>query len=101
MNLVFSISQDWLKRTGYGILIAEIPQSRVSLGNLNWGTLNVDGASRQTESGIDLQLKSPSREKTEQEILLGFSASNNKSEYATILVEIELAATVLSDKLLI
>ena len=73
----------------------------MSLGNLNWGTLNVDGASRQTGAGIDLQLKSLSREKIEQEILLGFSVSNNESEYATILAEIELVATVLSDKLLI
>ena len=81
--------------------LAEIPQSGVSQGSLNWWTLNVDGASRQTEASISLQLKSLAGEKIEQAICLGFSASNNELEYEAILVEIELAATVSADKLLI
>ena len=63
--------------------------------------LNVDEASRQTGAGIGLQLKSPTGEKVEQAIWLGFSASNNELEYEAILARIELTATVLADKLLI
>ena len=48
-----------------------------------------------------MQLKSQAREKIEQAIRLGFSASNNESEYETILAGIELAATVSAEKLLI
>ena len=61
----------------------------------------MDGASRQTEVSIGLQLKSLAKEKIEQAICLGFIASNNESEYEAILVGIELAATVSADKLLI
>ena len=71
------------------------------MDSLIWWTLNVDGASRQTRAGISLQLKSPAREKIEQAIRLGFSTSNNESEYEAILTGIELAATVSTDKLLI
>ena len=81
--------------------LAEIPQSRMSLDNLNWWTLDVDGASWQTGAGIDLQLKSPTGEKIEQTIRLGFRASNNESEYEAILAGIELTATVSAVKLLI
>ena len=73
----------------------------MSLDSLNWWTLNVNGASRKTGAGIGLQLKSLAREKIEQAIHLGFSASNNKSEYEVILTRIELAATVSADNLLI
>ena len=81
--------------------LAEIPQSGMSLDSLDWWTLNVDGASRKTRAGIGLELKSSVGEKIEQEICLGFSASNNESEYEVILAEIEMAATVSVDKLLI
>ena len=81
--------------------IAEIPQFGMSQGSLNCWTLNVDGASRQIGARIGLQLKSSIGEKIEQAIRLGFSASNNKSEYEAILARIELAATVSIDKLLI
>ena len=80
--------------------LVEIPQSGVSLGSLNWWTLNVDEASLQTGVGIGLQLKSPTGEMIEQAIRLAFNASNNESEYETILVGIELEATVSVDKLL-
>ena len=81
--------------------LAEIPQSGMSLDSLNWWTLNVDGASRQTGAGIGLQLKSPSREKMEQAICLGFNASNNELEYEAILARIELKTIVSADNLLI
>ena len=73
----------------------------MSLDSLNWWTLNVDRASRQTEVGIGLQLKFSVKEKIEQAIRLGFSASNKKSKYEAILAGIELAATMSADKLLI
>ena len=68
---------------------------------MNWWILNVDGASRQTEVGIGLQLKSLVGERIEQAIHLGFNVSNNKSEYEAILARIELALTVSADRLLI
>ena len=80
--------------------LAKIPQSEMSLDNLNWWTLNIDGASRQSEAGIGLQLKW-AREKIKQVIRLGFSASNNESKYEAILARIELSATMSADKLLI
>ena len=48
-----------------------------------------------------MQLKSSTGEKIEQAIHLGFSASNNESEYEAIVTEIELVATVSADRLLI
>ena len=81
--------------------LAEIPQFGASQGSLNWWILNVDGASRQIRAGIGLQLKSPTGEKIEQAIRLGFNASNNESEYEAILAGIELAATMSTDRLLI
>ena len=48
-----------------------------------------------------MKLKSPTEEKIEQAIRLGFSASNNESEYEAILALIELAAIVSVDKLMI
>ena len=81
--------------------LVEIPQYEASQGSSNWWILNVDGASRKTGAGIGLQLKSPAREKIEQVIRLGFSASNNESEYEAMVAEIELAATVSVDRLLI
>ena len=61
----------------------------------------MDGASRQTGAGIGLQLKSPSGDKIEQAIRLGFCASNYESEYEAILTGIELATALLADKLMI
>ena len=45
--------------------LAEIPQLETCPDSLNWWTLSVDGASRKTEVGIGLQLKSPSGDKIE------------------------------------
>ena len=81
--------------------LVAIPQSGMSQDGVNWWTLNVDKAFRQTGPGIGLQLKSPYGEKIEQAICLGFNASNNESEYEAILAVIELAAAVSVGKLLI
>ena len=59
--------------------IAELPQLETHPDSLDWWTLNVDWASRQTKVGIGLQLKSPFGDKIKQKIRLGFSASNNES----------------------
>ena len=61
----------------------------------------MDGASHQTRVSIGFQLKSPARERIKQAIHLSFSVSNNESEYEAILVGIELAVIVSTDKLLI
>ena len=81
--------------------IEELPQSETCPDNLDWWTLNIDGASRQSGAGIGLQLRTPSGDKIEQSIRLGFSASDNKLEYEAILVGLELEATVSAERLLI
>ena len=81
--------------------IAELPQSETCPDNLDWWTLNIDEPSKQSGAGIGLQLRTPSGDKIEQAIRLGFSASNNKSEYEAILVGLELAAALSANRLLI
>ena len=81
--------------------IEELPQSEARPGSSNWWILNIDRASRQIEAGIGLQLRSPSRDKIELAIRLGFGASNNESEYETIIAGLELATTLSVDNLLI
>ena len=51
--------------------------------------------------GIDLQIKSPSRDKIEQTIWLRFNASNYESKYEVIVVGLELVATLSAGKLLV
>ena len=72
--------------------IAELPQSETCPDNLDWWTLNIDGASRQSGEGLGLQLRTLSGDKIEQAIR--FSASNNESEYEAILARLELAAAL-------
>ena len=57
--------------------------------------------SKQTRAGIGLQLKSPFGDKIEQAIRLGFSASNNESEYKAILAGLKLEAALSACKLLV
>ena len=64
-----------------------------------WWTLCVDGASRQTGAGIGLQLTSPIGERIEQEIRLGFNATNNESEYEAMIARLELALAMGADSL--
>ena len=69
--------------------------------NLDWWTLSIDGASRQSGVGIGLQLRTPSEDKIEQVIQLGFSAFNNELEYEAILAGLELEIALFSYRLLI
>ena len=46
-------------------------------------------------------VETPSGDKIEQPIRLGFSASNNESEYEAILARLELAIALSADRLLI
>ena len=60
---------------------------------------HIDGASRQTRAGIGLQLTSPTRERIEQAVRLGFSATNNESEYEAMIAGLELALAMGADSL--
>ena len=81
--------------------LAEIPQPDTCLDEKGWCTLCVDGASRQSGAGISLQLTSPTEERIEQAVRLGFDASNNESEYKSMITGIELALVVSANSLLI
>ena len=61
----------------------------------------MDGTCRQTGAGVGLQLKALTGERIKQAIRLDFPASNNKTEYEAILVEIDLAKSVSLEKLII
>ena len=58
--------------------LAELPQPNTCPNSEGWWTLCIDGASKHSGSGIGLQLTSPTGEKIEQAIRLGFGASNNE-----------------------
>ena len=81
--------------------LAELPQPNTRPNSKGWWTLHVDGASRQSGSGIRLHLTSPTGEKIEQAVRLGFGASNNESEYEALIVGVELTLAVGTDSLLI
>ena len=81
--------------------LAELPQPNTRLNNEGWWILCVDGASRQLGAGIGLQLTSPTGERIEQAVRLGFDASNNESEYESLITGVELALAVGADNLLI
>ena len=81
--------------------LVEIPQPDTCLDGKGWWTLCVDGASRQSGAGIGLQLTSPTGERIEQAVRLGFSASNNESEYEAMIAGLELALAVGANNLLI
>ena len=79
--------------------IADIPHPEMESKGFGWWTLNVDGASRQTRAGLGLQLKAPTGEVIEQAVCLNFPASNNKSEYEVVIVGLDLAISLSSEKL--
>ena len=60
-------------------LLVELLQPDADRVNSDWWILNVDGASRQTEAGVGLQLKAPTGERIEQGTRLGFLVSNNET----------------------
>ena len=74
--------------------LAELPQPNTCPNKKGWWTLCVDGASRQSGAGIGLQLTSPIGERIEKAVLLGFSASNNESEYEAMIAGLELTLAV-------
>ena len=59
--------------------LAELPRPYTRPNSENWWTLCVDGASKQSRADIGLQLTSPSGERIEQAVRIGFDASNNES----------------------
>ena len=74
--------------------LAELPKPNTRPSSEDWWTLYIDGASRQSGSGIGLQLTSLIGEKIEQVVCLGFNASNNELEYEALIAGIELALIV-------
>ena len=81
--------------------IAEIPQPSTCPDNKDWWTLCVDRASRHSGARIGLLLTSSTGERIEQVVRLGFSASNNESEYEAMIAGLELALAVGANRLLI
>ena len=81
--------------------LVEIPQPGICPDGKGWWTLCVDGAFRQSGARIGLQLTSPTGERIEQAIRLGFNASNNESKYEAMIVGLELALVVGANSLLI
>ena len=81
--------------------LAKIPQPDTCLDKKGWWTLSVDGASRQSGADIGPQLTSPTGEKIEQAVRLGFDASNSESEYEAMIAGVELALAVGVNSLLI
>ena len=61
----------------------------------------MDGASRQIEARLGLQLKAPTGEIIKQDIRLDFPTSNNEVEYEAIIARIDLAISVSSEKIII
>ena len=54
----------------------------------------MDGASRQSGADIGLQLTSPTGERIGQAVRLGFSATNNESEYEATIAGLELTLVI-------
>ena len=81
--------------------LTELLQPDVDQGDAGRWILNVDGASHQIGVGVDLQVRVPTGERVEHGIWLGFPASNNRIEYEAILVGVDLAKCVSSEKLII
>lgn len=81
--------------------VTEVPQPPTpdkESGKTGWWILHVDGASRTSGSGVGLLLESPTRERSEQSIRLGFPASNNEAEYEVILSGLGLATALYASK---
>ena len=80
-------------------VIAEIPQLDTCPDKTGWWTLCIDRASRQTRVGIGLQLTSLIGERIEQALRLGFSTTNNESEYEAMIAGLELVLAMGADSL--
>ena len=79
--------------------IAKILQPDTCPDETGWWTLSVDGASKPTGAGTGLQLTSATGERIEHAVRLGFSATNNESEYEAMIVGLKLALAVGADNL--
>ena len=79
--------------------LVEIPQPDASPNKTGRWTPCVDGDSRQTGADIGFQLTSLTGERVEQAVRLGFSATNNKSEYKAMIDGLELALSMGADSL--
>ena len=79
--------------------LIEIPQPDSCPDEKVWWTLCVDGASRQLGADIGLKLTSPTRERIEQAVRLGYSTFNNESEYEAMIAGLELALALGADSL--
>ena len=62
------------------------PDEAISLQGPSFWKLYVDGAANQRGSGVELVVVSPEKITVEKSLRLGFSATNNKTEYETLLV---------------
>ena len=81
--------------------LAKVPQQEMKSNNSGWWILNVDGASLQTRAELELQLEAPIEEVIEQAVRLDFPTSNNEDEYEAIIVRLDLAIFLLSEKIVI
>ena len=82
--------------------VVESPQQPARDGEpdkTEWWSLQVDGASRSSRSGVGLLLQSPTGEQLEQAIRLGFPTSNNEAKYEAILSRLDLALALSISKL--
>ena len=79
--------------------LVEIPQPDTCSDEKGGWTICVNRASRQSGADIGLQLTSPTGERIEQAVRLGFGASNNESKYEAMMVGLELALAVGVDNL--
>ena len=79
--------------------LAEISQPDTCMNKKGWWTRCVDGASRQSGADIGLQLTSPTGERIEHAVRLGFGATNNKSEYEATIAGLELPLAMGADSL--
>ena len=61
----------------------------------------MDGASRHIGAGLGLQLEAHTGEVIEQAIRLDFPTFNNEAEYEAIIVELDLAISLSSEKIII
>ena len=68
-------------------------------GKEEWWTLQVDGVSQSSGSGVGFLLQSPTGEQLEQAIRLGFPTSNNEAEYEAIISGLDLDLTLSVSKL--
>ena len=81
--------------------LVEISQPGTCSDGKGWSTLCIDGASKQSRVGIGLRLTSLTEERIERAVRLGFSASNNESEYEAMIAGLELALVVGANSLFI